>query len=158
MAGLTNLNPFVIINCADSTSTSSQGLVFDDKKLTVAQGALTLASLNMANFFQPCSTYLMQEFTLGSLDTTYIEPANQGPPLMIILYAIFPNNVTEDVKWLEWSCPPVSASPSGQAMKMGQLMILSGATGNTWDLSGAGGLELYNPQSFDIGLKVLIIS
>jgi hypothetical protein len=43
-------------------------------------------------------------------------------------------------------------------MKMGQLMILSGATGNTWDLSGTGGLELYNPQSFDIGIKVLILS
>lgn len=160
MAGLSNLNPFVIVNCSDSSSASSQGLVFDDKKLTIGSGAKTLASLNMAEFFQPCSTYMQQEFSLAAGDTTFIEPGNQSTPVMVIIHVIFPDpaGTNDETKWLEWSCPPASVSPSGQTMKMGQLTVLSGAAGNTWDLSVTGGLEVHNPQSFDVRLRVLILS
>jgi hypothetical protein len=158
MAGLTNLNPFVLVNCA--TADSSQGLVFDDNKLVIEHGSETVASMNMAAFFQPCDTYSVQQFTLNGGDTTFIEPANQGDPIMVIIYVTFPDpdGTNEDLKWLEWSYPPNSFSPPGPTMKMGRLTVLSGTTGNGWDLGTLGGLQVYNPQLFAVVVRVMILN
>lgn len=153
MAGLTNLNPFIIVNC--STPESSQGLVFDDKELVIGHGSKVVGSMDMSSFFQPCATFLIQEFTLNSLDTTFIEPGNQGDPIMAIIHVIFPDpaGTNEDLKWITWNYPP-----SGPDMYMGRLTVISGATGNTWDLGATGGLQIHNPQGFPVGVRVMVLN
>lgn len=154
MAGLTNLNPFVLVNCA--TSTSSEGLVFGDKKLIYASGDKVLAEMLFDDFFQPATAWLMQEFVIPAGTTVYIEPANLTDIKIVVIRCIFPyaDGTNEDLKWLNWTYPS-----GGQTMKMGRLTILSGATLNTWDLGASpGGLSIENPQTFDVTIRTLMVA
>jgi hypothetical protein len=156
MAGLTNLNPFVIVKCADPTSVSSEGLVFDDKKMVVAQGKFTLATLDFADFFQPCTGYLIQSFSIPAGGSVYVEPGNMTDLKFIVIRVDFPDadGTNEDLKWLTFQYPS-----GGQTMYMGRLTVLSGATGHTWDFGASpGGLDIMNPQGFAVNVKVLLLA
>lgn len=160
MAGLTNLNPLVIVNCADSQAATSKGLVFDNSDLVVASGTKTLVTFDMSQFFQPCSTFMQQEFWINPLDNLYLEPGNQGELLMIVIDVTYPPGTGDDCAWVNWIY-------GGQTMKMGRLMILSGgASGsvdspgevNSWDLGVSGGLQIQNPQGFPVGIRTLMLN
>lgn len=164
---LLNPNPANKITC---DSLNGQGnlksLVFQSNGFAIIQGANTLFSLLLKNFFLPVNQYQYGEFVLEANGSSMLDPGNisnaNGEVTGIIILAEFPSldtadaNVTENDKYIHYTYH------NGQVLNMGKLLVLTGtgAVNAGWNLIGSpGGMLLSNPHAnFDVTLKVLLIS
>lgn len=164
---LLNPNPANKITC-DSLSGQAnlKSLVFQSNGFAVIQGASTLFSLLLKNFFLPVNQYQYGEFVLPANGSSMLDPGNisnaNGEVTGIIILAEFPAldtadaNVTENDKYIQYTYH------NGQVLNMGKLLVLTGtgAVNAGWNLIGSpGGMLISNPHAnFDVTLKVLLIS
>ena len=164
---LLNQNPSNKITC---DSLNGQGdlksLTFQNNGFAIIQGASTLFSLLLKNFFLPVNQYQYGEFILPAGGSSMLDPGNisnvNGEVTGIIIVAEFPSldtsdaNVTENDKYIHYSYH------SGQTLNMSKLLVLTGtgAVNAGWNLLGSpGGMLVTNPHAnFDVTLKVLLIS
>lgn len=164
---LLNPNPANKITCDSINGQSNlKSLVFQNNGFAIIQGANTLFSLLLKNFFMPVNQYQYGEFPLTANGSTMLDPGNisnnNGEVTGIIIVADYPAldtsdaNVTENDKYIHYSYH------NGQTMNMGKLLVLTGtgAVNAGWNLLGSpGGMLITNPHAnFDVTLKVLLIS
>ena len=161
--GLLNLNPNNPLKCVDNTSIKA--LIFDNRKMSITFGAKTLLEVFLDDFYMIVDRYSYQEFTLEANSTVTIDQLNVGSAAgevkyiaVIVKYPktdINEDDVTADQKYLTMEYPT-----GGQVMNIGQIMMLSGATGHGWDLlASPGGMKFTNPSvTFDVTIRILLIN
>lgn len=163
---LLNPNPANRITCGSINGTELKSLIFQNSGFAIVQGANTLFSLLLKNFFLPVNQYQYGEFVLEASGSTMLDPGNisnaNSQVTGIIVVVDFPaldasgTTVTENDKYINYSYH------TGQTLNMGKLMVLTGtgAVNAGWDLIGSpGGMLITNPHTnFDVTLKVLLIS
>ena len=149
----------------DNDSTSVKTLLFSGGSLDVQLGAKTLFEFLLSSFFMNVNKYMYEEFTLASLESVDLDPSNisitGGEVRCVVIIVEYPKSdssstvLTSADQYITWEQPI-----GGQVMNLGKMMMLTGATGNGWDLiTSPGGLRLTNPHdSFDVNIKILLVN
>jgi hypothetical protein len=169
MAGLPNFNADNRLAKFCNDGTQQRALVFDgtngDPQMSIVQGASTLFSIDLSQFFIPLVNYQSFDFivpALGSVELNSTNIVNKSGQLqflgILVTYPDFDcNDETIDTccKYLTFQYPlGVNTFP------LGKIMLLSGSTlaGFGWDLeTSPGGFLINNPHNnFDVEIQVLV--
>jgi hypothetical protein len=164
---LLNNNPANKVTCCDLTGASQlKSLKLENYGFSIIQGANTLFSMLLKNFFLPVNNYQYSEFVLNASSSVMLDPGNvsngNGEVTGLIMSVEYPSvdvsetTLTESQKYIKYSYH------SGQELNISKLMVLTGTdeSGAGWNLLGSpGGMIISNPHSnFDVTVKVLVIS
>lgn len=164
---LLNNNPANKVTCSQlSGLTQLKSLKLENYGFSIIQGANTLFSMLLKNFFLPVNNYQYGEFALDASGSVMLDPGNvsndNGEVTGIIVSVEYPDldvsetALTESQKYIKYSYH------SGQDLNIGKLMVLTGTgeSGSGWNLLGSpGGMLITNPHSnFGVTIKVLVIS
>lgn len=160
-----NLNPNNTLACPNQASL--RALLFEYSKMTIVNGANSLAQIDLKDFFIPLEVYNLQEIKLAAGTEKSIDPCGIGDAAgqvqflaVVVDYPRFDDSNLEIPtvdKYLQWVYPN-----NGTTFNLGKIMMLSGTTapGLGWDMLGSpGGFKLVNPHTnFDVVVKIMMFN
>jgi hypothetical protein len=162
---LLNNNPANKITCNQLAGLSElKSLKLENYGFSIIQGANTLFSMLLKNFFLPVNNYQYGEFSINAGSSVMVDPGNvsneNGEVTGIIIAVEYPltdvsaTALTESQKYIKYTYH------TGPELNIGKLMVSTGTDDAGWNLLGSpGGMLLTNPHSnFDVKVKVLIVS